>query len=232
MTDTNIDEGRRLALAAGLDRLRAAHPPLAAVLAEVGAPEPRILEPSFAALLRIMVGQQVSTASAAAIWGRLSAAGGEDATAFLAFDDAALGAIGFSRAKMRYGRALAEAIAGGVLDPTGLAHLPGEEAAARLVALPGIGRWTADIFRMFALGDPDVFPIGDLALREGVRMTLGLEARPDLAQAETLTTAWRPERSAAALLLWRLYRHRRGIAVLGADRAEEPQADVRRDGSG
>ena len=218
MSVADIEARRRAALAAGLQRLTGAHPALAAVLAEVGPPEPRILEPDFAALLRIVVGQQVSTASAAAIWERLSTAGGHDVSVFRSFDDAALGAIGFSRAKMRYGRALADAVASGALDPAGLARLPGEEAAARLVALPGIGRWTADIFRMFALGDPDVFPVGDLALREAVRMTLDLEVRPDLPQAEALTAAWRPERSAAALLLWRLYRHRRGIAVLGADR--------------
>lgn len=218
---------RHAALAAGLERLCGAHPALAAVLAEVGAPEPRILEPGFGSLLRIVVGQQVSTASAAAIWQRLVAAGGDDAAVFRGFDDDALGRIGFSRAKMRYGRALAEAVADGSLDPAGLALLPGPEASARLTALPGIGAWTAEIYRMFALGDPDVFPVGDLALREGVRMALDLAERPDLAAAGVLTSAWRPERSAAALLLWRLYRHRRGIAILGADTVE-PAAPRRR----
>src|SRR5690606_28727926 len=103
-----VSAGRNAAVAAWLERLCAAHPALAAVLAEVGAPEPRILEPGFGSLLRIMVGQQVSTASAAAIWERLTAAGGSDVAVFLGFDDEALGRIGFSRAKMRYGRALAE----------------------------------------------------------------------------------------------------------------------------
>jgi len=214
---TALADTRRTALAAGLERLGDAHPALAAVLAEVGPPEPRILEPGFGSLLRIVVGQQVSTSAAAAIWDRLAAAGGDDATRFLAFDDPELGRIGLSRAKMRYGRALAEAVATGTLDPHGLASLPGAEVSARLIALPGIGRWTAEIYRMFALGDPDVFPVGDLALREGVRMALDLDARPDPVQADALTAPWQPERSAAALLLWRLYRHRRGIAVLGAD---------------
>lgn len=227
MTVTLADR-RQAALTAGLQRLGAGHPALAAALAEVGAPEPRILEPGFASLLRIVVGQQVSTASAAAIWSRLVDAGGEDVAAFLAFDDTALGRIGFSRSKMRYGRALAEAVSTGTLDPAGLAGLPGDEASARLIALPGIGRWTAEIYRMFALGDPDVFPVGDLALREGVRMALGLADRPDLAAAEALTAPWRPDRSAAALLLWRLYRHRRGIAVLGADNDAEAASGVRR----
>lgn len=217
---TKVDvAARRATLVAGLDRLCTADPKLAAVLAEVGMPDPRILEPGFGSLLRIVVGQQVSTAAAAAIWNRLTAAGGEHPATFLAFDDEALGRIGLSRPKMRYGRALAEAVVGGRLEPETLARLPGEEVSARLVALPGIGRWTAEIYRMFALGDPDVFPVGDLALREGLRLTLGLDERPDMPTSETLTTAWRPERSAAALLLWRLYRHRRGIAVLGADGA-------------
>ena len=208
---------RQAALAHGLNRLCAAHPALAAALAEAGAPEPRVLEPGFAALLKIMVGQQVSTASAAAIWQRLVAAGGHDAARFLGLDDSTLGGIGFSRAKMRYCRSLAEAVTSGAFDPAGLAGLPGEQASARLMALPGVGRWTAEIYRMFALGDRDVFPVGDLALREGVRMALALADRPDAAQAESLTAPWRPDRSAAALLLWRLYRHRRGTAVLGSD---------------
>ena len=223
-----MSTGREAALAAGLQRLCAAHPALAAVLAEVGAPEPRILEPGFGSLLRIMVGQQVSTASAAAIWERLAAAGGSDVGVFLGLDDDALARIGFSRAKMRYGRALAEAVAAGRLDPAGLAALPGTEASARLTALPGIGAWTAEIYRMFALADPDVFPVGDLALREGVRMALGLPERPDVAAAGVLTAPGRPERSAAALLLWRLYRHRRGIAVLGADRPDAAAEPSRR----
>lgn len=212
-----VPEHRRAALAAGLERLCDAHPALAAVMAEAGLPEPRVLEPGFSALLRIVVGQQVSTASAAAIWGRLTAAGAEDVAVFQRLDDEALGRIGLSRAKMRYGRALAEALATGALDPVGLANLPGPEAEARLTALPGIGRWTSDIYRMFALADPDVFPVGDLALREGVRMALDLPERPDIPAAAALTAPWSPERSAAALLLWRLYRVRRGIAVLGAD---------------
>ncbi|EDP63396.1 HhH-GPD [alpha proteobacterium BAL199] len=208
---------RQTALTESLYRLGQAHPALGAVLVEIGPPEPRILQPGFGSLLRIMVGQQVSTASAAAIWGRLVEASGDTVDGFNSLDDEALGRVGFSRAKMRYGRALADAVLDGTLNPDDLEKLPGEQVSAQLMALPGIGRWTAEIYRMFALGDPDVFPIGDLALREGVRMALDLPERPDLGAAERLTAAWKPERSAAALLLWRLYRHRRGIAVLGAD---------------
>ncbi|WP_281685673.1 DNA-3-methyladenine glycosylase family protein [Thalassobaculum salexigens] len=209
---------REQALEAGLTALAAHDADIAAALAEAGAPEPRILEPGFAALIRIIVGQQVSTASAAAILARLTAAGGLDPRTFAGFDDAALGAIGFSRAKMRYGRALAERVLDGRLPLDRLTGDDPQGAHDALVAVPGIGRWTAEIYRMFALGDPDVFPSGDVALREGIRMLRGLEARPDIAGSDTRSAAWTPHRSAAAHLLWRLYRVRRGVAVFGADR--------------
>lgn len=214
---TNVFEARRTALLDALDRLTFIDPVIGHALAEVGPPEPRVLEPGFAALLRIIVGQQVSTASAEAIRERLWNAKGDDPMQFLALDDTALGAIGLSRAKMRYGRALAEAVVSGHLDPLGLARVSSAEADAALTALPGIGRWTADIYRMFALGDPDVFPSGDLALREGVRLLDGTTDRPTPTDTDTRSLRWKPHRSAAALLLWRLYRSRRGVAVLGAD---------------
>ncbi|WPZ32459.1 DNA-3-methyladenine glycosylase 2 family protein [Thalassobaculum sp. OXR-137] len=209
---------RQKALDDGLRALADRDPDVAAALAEAGAPEPRVLEPGFAALIRIIVGQQVSTASAAAILARLAAAGGLDAETFAAFDDAQLGAIGFSRAKMRYGRALAERVLDGRLPLERLSGEASEAAHAALVAVPGIGRWTAEIYRMFALGDPDVFPSGDVALREGIRMLRGSETRPDIAGSDAVSADWAPHRSAAAHLLWRLYRVRRGVAVLGADR--------------
>lgn len=208
---------RDQALQAGLQVLAEQDPDIAAAITEAGTPEPRILEPGFAALIRIIVGQQVSTASAAAILARLTAAGGLDVETFAGFDDAALGAIGFSRAKMRYGRALAERVLDGSLPLDRLTGDDPEAAHSALIAVPGIGRWTAEIYRMFALGDPDVFPSGDVALREGIRMLKGLEGRPDIAVSDGHSAAWSPHRSAAAHLLWRLYRMRRGVAVLGAD---------------
>ncbi|NQW09235.1 MAG: DNA-3-methyladenine glycosylase 2 family protein [Alphaproteobacteria bacterium] len=210
-------ETRCAALSDALDRLTAIDPAIARAIAEVGAPEPRVLEPGFAALLRIIVGQQVSTASAEAIRTRLWDAGADDPERYLVLDDAALGAIGLSRAKIRYGRALAEAVVSGCLDPRALSRLSGAEADAALTALPGIGRWTSDIYRMFALGDMDVFPSGDLALREGVRLLDDAIDRPSPSDTDARALDWRPHRSAAALLLWRLYRVRRGVAVLGAD---------------
>lgn len=209
---------RERALADGLRTLADQDSDIAAALAEAGAPEPRILEPGFAALIRIIVGQQVSTASAAAILSRLTDAGGLDPERFASFDDAALGAIGFSRAKMRYGRALATQVLDGSLALDRLASNDPQTAHQALVAVPGIGRWTAEIYRMFALGDPDVFPSGDVALREGIRMLRNLPVRPDLVESDAISASWGPHRSAAAHLLWRLYRVRRGVAVLGADR--------------
>jgi len=208
---------RQQALDAGLDALATRDPDIARALLESGRPEPRVLEPGFAALIRIIVGQQVSTASAAAILARLTEAGGLDPARFAAFDDAALGAIGFSRAKMRYGRALAARVLDGSLNLDGFSADDPDGTTAALTAVPGIGRWTAEIYRMFALGDPDVFPSGDVALREAIRMLRTLEARPDVAASDVAAAGWAPHRSAAAHLLWRLYRVRRGVAVLGAD---------------
>lgn len=209
---------RQQALEAGLTALADRDIDIASALEEAGAPEPRILEPGFASLIRIIVGQQVSTASAAAILSRLTEVGGLDPRTFAGLDDAALGAIGFSRAKMRYGRALAERVLDGRLALDGLSGSAPQPTHDALVAVTGIGRWTAEVYRMFALGDPDIFPSGDVALREGIRMLQGLETRPDIAESDVRSAAWAPHRSAAAHLLWRLYRVRRGVAVLGADR--------------
>lgn len=208
---------RQATLDAGLRALAARDADIAGCLEETGMPEARVLEPGFPALIRIIVGQQVSTAAAAAILARLTDAGGLDPARFLALDDASLGAVGFSRAKMRYGRALAQRVLDGALDLERLSAADPEGAHATLIAVPGVGRWTAEIYRMFALGDPDVFPSGDVALREGIRMVRRLSERPDVAGADTVSVNWSPYRSAAAHLIWRLYRVRRGVAVLGGD---------------
>lgn len=156
----------------------------------------------FAALLRAIVGQQVSVASARAIWGRLESLGLTDAAAMAAASDEDLRAAGLSRQKARYGRALAQA----GIDFNALRSVPDAEVVRTLVAVPGIGVWTAEIYAMFALGRADVFAPGDLALQEAARMLFGLQARPTERQLRAMAEDWSPWRSVAARILWAYYR--------------------------
>jgi DNA-3-methyladenine glycosylase II len=156
----------------------------------------------FAALLRAIVGQQVSVASARAIWARLEMAGLTEAAVMAAASDDDLRAAGLSRQKARYGRALAQA----GIDFTALRSLPDAEVVRQLVAVPGIGVWTAEIYAMFALGRADVFAPGDLALQEAARLLFGLEKRPTDKALRGMAEAWSPWRSVAARILWAYYR--------------------------
>jgi DNA-3-methyladenine glycosylase II len=156
----------------------------------------------FAALLRAIVGQQVSVASARAIWARLEAAGLTEAAGMAAASDEALRAAGLSRQKARYGRALAEV----GIDFDGLRGVPDADVVRTLVAVPGIGVWTAEIYAMFALGRADVFAPGDLALQEAARMLFRLEERPTEKALRAMAEDWSPWRSVAARILWAYYR--------------------------
>lgn len=156
----------------------------------------------FAALLDAIVGQQVSVASARAIWMRLEGAGLTDAAAMAVASDEALRAVGLSRQKARYGRALAQAD----IDYNGLRGVPDADVIARLVAVPGIGAWTAEIYAMFALGRADVFAHGDLALQAAARGLLGLETRPTEREMRVIAQDWAPWRAVAARVLWAYYR--------------------------
>jgi DNA-3-methyladenine glycosylase II len=199
---------RQDALSADLAALTARDTDLARALALTGAPEPRIAAPGFETLLGIIVEQQVSVASGKAIRRKLEAAlGSVTAEAVRAADDALLVGCGFSRPKLRYARILAAEVTEGQLDLDALAGLPDEAAMARLTAITGIGRWTAEIYLMFALGRRDIWPAPDLALQVAAQHLKGLPARPDARGMDGLALDWRPFRSAAALLLWRFYRH-------------------------
>jgi DNA-3-methyladenine glycosylase II len=156
----------------------------------------------FGALLSAIVGQQVSIASANAIWARLDAAGLTDQAAMAIATDDDLRAVGLSRQKARYGRALAQA----GIDFNALRGVPDVEVLATLVAVPGIGAWTAEIYAMFALGRADVFAHGDLALQEAARGLFGLDARPNEKEMRVMAAAWSPWRSVAARILWAHYR--------------------------
>lgn len=155
----------------------------------------------FDRLLSAIVSQQVSTAAAAAIWGRLAAAGLTTPEAVAVAPEEALRAAGLSRQKVRYARALAEA----GIDFEGLRALPTDEVVATLVRLPGIGVWTAEVYAMFALGHADVFAPGDLALQEGARRLLDLPERPKERALREIALAWSPWRAVAARALWALY---------------------------
>lgn len=190
-----------------LDRLAATDADLSRALARVGYPAPRQRDPGFATLLRIILAQQVSTASAAAIWRKLEAAlGGEiGPERFLALDDAALRAAGFSGRKAEYARGLCRAIAEGALDPDALAMLDEEVAIAALVRLRGFGRWSAEIYLLFALGRADTFPADDLAIQIAYQRLKRLDARPTAKALRAMTEPWRPHRGAAAVFLWHYY---------------------------
>ena len=156
----------------------------------------------FAALLDAIVSQQVSVASARAIWARLERAGLTGQAAMAAASDEVLRAAGLSRQKARYGRALAQA----GIDFAGLRGLPNAEVIATLVAVPGIGVWTAEIYAMFALGRADVFAPGDLALQEAARLLFGMDERPKEKAFRQMAEAWSPWRAVAARALWAYYR--------------------------
>ena len=156
----------------------------------------------FGALLDAIVGQQVSVASARAIWTRLEGAGLTDQAAMAGASDEVLRSVGLSRQKARYGRALAQA----GIDFNGLRAASDTDVIATLVAVPGIGTWTAEIYAMFALGRADVFAHGDLALQEAARDLLGLTARPKEKEMRDIAMAWSPWRAVAARVLWAHYR--------------------------
>lgn len=198
-------------VAEGAAWLAAQEPAFARALPMVGDLPLRREADGFAALLRAIVGQQVSVASARAIWARLEGAGLTSASAMAEASDDDLRAAGLSRQKTRYGRALAQA----GIDFDGLRVLPDAEVVARLVAVPGIGVWTAEIYAMFALGRADVFAPGDLALQEAARMLFRLEARPTDRTLRAMAADWSPWRSVAARVLWAYYRvakERDGVA--------------------
>ena len=189
-------------VAEGCAWLAAREPAFARALPLVGALPLRREPDGFAALLRAIVGQQVSVASARAIWARLEAAGLSDVAVMAAATDDDLRAAGLSRQKARYGRALAQA----GIDFSALRDIPDKGVVATLTAVPGIGVWTAEIYAMFALGRADVFAPGDLALQEAARMLFGLETRPSDKALRAMAEAWSPWRSVAARILWAYYR--------------------------
>jgi DNA-3-methyladenine glycosylase II len=181
-------------------------PAFARGIDRVGLPEPRISERGYATLLRTIVGQQVSVHAARAVWNRLEAAMGDitDPAPLLAATDEELRACGLSRQKAGYARSLAGLVGSGELDLANL-HADDEQAIADLVRIKGIGRWSAEIYLLFAEGRPDIWPAGDLAVQVEVGRLLGLEDRPSEKLTRELAEGWRPHRGAAAIFAWHHY---------------------------
>jgi DNA-3-methyladenine glycosylase II len=194
-------------LACALDALSRADPgPVGRMLEISGAPPLRRREAGLAGLAWIVVSQQVSTASAKAIHQRLQARFPLfERDHLLGASDEDLRACGLSAPKMRTLRAICQASADGALDLAALERLDAQAAREALTQVKGIGPWSADIYLLFCLGHPDVWPAGDLALQEAARMALRLRARPDARRLEKIGERWRPWRAAAARLLWAYY---------------------------
>ncbi|MEA3064754.1 MAG: DNA-3-methyladenine glycosylase [Sphingomonadales bacterium] len=210
------DKGAIVGIAAedlriSLDALAALEPRIAAALAAAGYPEPRISEPGYQTLLRAIVGQQVSVKAAASMWAKLTAAVGDppDPAALLKASDETLRAAGLSRQKASYARSLAEEVVSGRLDFAGLPR-DDEEAIAELVRVKGIGRWTAEVYLLFAEGRTDIWPAGDLAVQIETGRIMGLDGKPTEKKVRELAEAWRPHRGAFAIFTWH---HRRNSAA-------------------
>ena len=190
----------------GIDAVAAREPKVAEAVERVGYPEPRIRPTGYQTLLRAIVGQQVSVAAASSMWAKLEAELGPDIPAadLLARDFDTLRACGLSRQKQGYARSLCELVDAGSID---LDALPAddEEAIAELTQIKGIGRWTAEVYLLFAEGRPDIWPAGDLAVQAGIGKILGLEERPSEKATRALAEDWRPHRGAVAILTWHSY---------------------------
>ena len=198
-----LDDAR---LRHGLAEIARRDADVARALDRIGPPAPRVREPGFATLLQIVTAQQVSTHAARAIFARLQARLGEvGALALLARSDDELRGCGLSGRKITYARGLAAAVASGRLDLDGLNHASDEVVIAALTALKGFGRWSAEIYLLFALGRADAWPMGDLAVRLALMRLRGWPTPPSPAAMAEQGERWRPYRGCGALFLWHYY---------------------------
>ena len=217
MTDMKIITGMD-DINEGLEHLALLDPALRPVIEIAGPLELRIHEPGFAGLAHIVVSQMVSRASANAIWARIIAGtdGAVTAENYLAAPEELRATFGLSRAKATTLEGLARAVAEGKVDLDGVVRKEGSAALSQLVAFRGIGPWTAEVYLMFCGGHPDIFPVGDVALRSAVAHALDLEVRPEAKWLAERATLWSPWRSVAARLFWGYYANimRRAMAPL------------------
>jgi DNA-3-methyladenine glycosylase II len=199
------------ALKAALDAVATGDPQVAAALASAGYPEPRISAPGYQTLLRAIVGQQVSVQAAASMWAKLTAAVGDPPAPerLLQASDETLRAAGLSRQKASYARSLAEVVVSGQLDFSRLSN-DDEEAIAELVQVKGVGRWSAEIYLLFAEGRLDIWPAGDLAVQIEVGRIIGLDSKPTEKALREIGTRWAPHRGAMAIFAWH---HRKIVPI-------------------
>ena len=188
-----------------LDKLATIDADVAAALSRFGPPPDRSLPASFETLARSIIGQQISRAAASAIWTRMRDQDQSSAPIIASKQPDDLMPFGLSRRKAEYLIGIADEIQSGRLDLVSLAKMSGEDVQKRLVEIRGIGAWTADNFRLFALGDMDAWPANDVALQEGMKRLKSLDERPNGKMLEKLGEAWRPYRGAGALMLWHIY---------------------------
>ena len=188
-----------------LDKLAAIDADIATALSRFGSPPDRSLPASFETLARSIIGQQISRAAASAIWTRMRDQDQSSAPIIAAKQPDDLMPFGLSRRKAEYLIGIADEIQSGRLDLAALAEMSGQDVQKRLVEIRGIGAWTADNFRLFALGDMDAWPANDIALQEGMKRLKSLDDRPNGKTLEKLGEAWRPYRGAGALMLWHIY---------------------------
>ena len=190
-----------------MQALANADPDIARALPLVGAPSPRVRDKGFAMFFSTIVSQQLSTEAARAIMGRVNTLLPElHAKAVIDTEGQALRDAGLSWRKIEYAKGLAEAELAGTFSADGLEHLSDEEVIATITQLRGFGRWSAEIYLMFSLKRPDIFPADDLALRVALGRLKGLDAKPTPKQARKLTEHWAPWRSVGSLFLWHYYR--------------------------
>lgn len=194
------------AIKAGLDDLADSDPKLAEEIARIGYPEPRLRDRGYKTMLRTIVGQQVSVAAAASMWTKLEAELGSEFTpsCLLARDFDTLRACGLSRQKQGYARSLCELVQTGEVNFDAL-PAGDEEAIAELIKVKGIGRWSAEIYLLFAEGRGDMWPAGDLAVQEGVKRLLELDERPTEKELRVIGERWSPHRGAMAIWVWHFY---------------------------
>jgi DNA-3-methyladenine glycosylase II len=200
-----IMQQKLLSSGGALDQLAAIDADIAAALSRFGPPPDRSLPASFETLARSIIGQQISRAAASAIWTRMRDQDHNSVPIIASKQPDDLMPFGLSRRKAEYLIGIADEIQSGRLDLAALAKMSGEDVQKRLVEIRGIGAWTADNFRLFALGDMDAWPANDIALQEGMKRLKSLDERPNGKMLETLGEAWRPYRGAGALMLWHIY---------------------------